>query len=159
MNPLDELKDIHLPASVDWWPLAPGWWVLAALILMVLALVVLKRSRSRKHRQLTQAAIISLNQLAQDKSLDKTEWLKALSSLLRQIVINFHGREAGAGLVGEDWLAYLDQRGGGQGFSQGVGQVIASQPYQRASDYDREALLRLVHQWIKRQRRGGVADA
>lgn len=159
MNPLDELKDIHLPASVDWWPLAPGWWVLVALILMVLALVVLKRSRSRKHRQLTQAAIISLNQLAQDKSLDKTEWLKALSSLLRQIVINFHGREAGAGLVGEDWLAYLDQRGGGQGFSQGVGQVIASQPYQQASDYDREALLRLVHQWIKRQRRGGGADA
>jgi hypothetical protein len=159
MNPLDELKDIHLPASVDWWPLAPGWWVLATLILMVLALVVLKRSRSRKHRQLTQAAIVSLNQLAQDKSLDNTEWLKALSSLLRQIVINFHGREAGAGLVGEDWLAYLDQQGGGQGFSQGVGQVIASQPYQQASDYDREALLRLVHQWIKRQRRGGVADA
>ena len=159
MNPLDELKDIHLPASVDWWPLAPGWWVLATLILMVLALVVLKRSRSRKHRQLTQAAIVSLDQLAQDKSLDNTEWLKALSSLLRQIVINFHGREAGAGLVGEDWLAYLDQQGGGQGFSQGVGQVIASQPYQQASDYDREALLRLVHQWIKRQRRGGVADA
>lgn len=159
MNPLDELKDIHLPASVDWWPLAPGWWGLATLTLMVLALVVLKRSRSRKHRQLTQAAIVSLNQLAQDKSLDNTEWLKALSSLLRQIVINFHGREAGAGLVGEDWLAYLDQQGGGQGFSQGVGQVIASQPYQQASDYDREALLRLVHQWIKRQRRGGVADA
>jgi len=159
MNPLDELKDIHLPTSVDWWPLAPGWWVLAALILVVLALLILKRSRNRKHRQLTQAAIGSLDQLAQDKTLDKAEWLKALSSLLRQIVINFHGREAGAGLVGKDWLAYLDRQGGGQEFSQGVGQVIASQPYQQSSDYDREALLKLVRQWVKSQRCGGSSDA
>lgn len=159
MNPLDQLKDIHLPATVNWWPLAPGWWALLVLLLALSGLIALKRARSRKHRQLVKAAVGSLDQLAQDKSLSQAEWLKALSTLLRQIVINMHGREAGAGLVGNDWLAYLDQHAGNQAFSQGVGKVLASQPYQPHSDYDREALLQLVRKWIKRQRRGGSSHA
>ena len=26
------LRDLHLPAEVGWWPLAPGWWVLIAIV-------------------------------------------------------------------------------------------------------------------------------
>lgn len=159
MNPLDELKDIHLPTAINWWPIAPGWWILLGLIALVFLLIAMKRSRNRKRRQLVQAAVSSLDILAQDKTLDAAQWLKALSTLLRQLVINFHGREAGAGLVGKDWLEYLDQKGGSRSFSEGVGQVLASQPYQQTSNYDREALLNLVRQWLKQQRRGGSKNA
>lgn len=33
-NPaLEQLRDIHLPQAVHWWPPAPGWWIVAALVL------------------------------------------------------------------------------------------------------------------------------
>ena len=32
-NPLVNLKDIHLPPPVSFWPPAPGWWILAVLLI------------------------------------------------------------------------------------------------------------------------------
>lgn len=36
-NPtLEQLRDIHLPEAVHWWPPAPGWWILALLLLTLI---------------------------------------------------------------------------------------------------------------------------
>ena len=35
-NPLVNLKDIHLPPPVPFWPPAPGWWILALLLISTL---------------------------------------------------------------------------------------------------------------------------
>ena len=48
-NPLDQLRDIHLPDALQWWPPAPGWWLLA--LFNILAFVYLGRYlRARYHR-------------------------------------------------------------------------------------------------------------
>ena len=42
----EQLRDIHLPEAVSWWPLAIGWWVLgflAIIAIAVLAYIVLRR--------------------------------------------------------------------------------------------------------------------
>ena len=39
-DPLAQLRDIHLPEAVSWWPLAPGWWILGALLIAGLAYTV-----------------------------------------------------------------------------------------------------------------------
>ena len=39
------LRDIHLPGDPSWWPPAPGWWMLA--LLLVAAHLVLVRRRER----------------------------------------------------------------------------------------------------------------
>jgi hypothetical protein len=44
-----ELRDIHVP-QVSWWPLAPGWWLLAALVLVAIVLFAW-RWRRRMHRR------------------------------------------------------------------------------------------------------------
>ena len=35
------LKDLHLPAEIGWWPLAPGWWGVIAVLAVVAAAVIL----------------------------------------------------------------------------------------------------------------------
>ncbi|HET9483332.1 MAG TPA: DUF4381 domain-containing protein, partial [Xanthomonadales bacterium] len=49
-----QLRDIHLPAEPSWWPPAPGWWLLA--ILVIAALVFLVRFAWRKRRELRRRA-------------------------------------------------------------------------------------------------------
>ncbi|MGV6806815.1 MAG: DUF4381 domain-containing protein [bacterium] len=49
-NPLDQLRDIHLPDPVAWWPPAPGWWllgiVIAILILLCVRWFILRRKQN-----------------------------------------------------------------------------------------------------------------
>ncbi|MGB1311376.1 MAG: DUF4381 domain-containing protein, partial [Leucothrix sp.] len=98
MNPLDQLRDIHLPSAVQWWPPAIGWWLLAALLLGVLVAVWMSYKKNKKQRKLVNHAMASLQELGRDTELDSQQWVQALSALLRRIAINLHGRQAVAGL-------------------------------------------------------------
>ena len=50
-NPaLEQLRDIHLPQAVHWWPPAPGWWIVAALLL-ALTIWLGRYLRARYRRQ------------------------------------------------------------------------------------------------------------
>ena len=155
MNPLDQLKDIHLPSEINWWPLAIGWWLAACLVLVLLVLLVVLFKKHRKKKQHLQRGLAPFDQLANNESLSSQDWLNELSILLRRIAINVHGRNDAAGLVGGDWLSYLDRSGSTNEFSQGVGKVLAEQPYQTDVDYDRESITKLARVWVKEQYKRG----
>jgi len=48
-NPLDQLKDIHLPEAVGFWPPALGWWLLAAVFVVILLTGILLYKRHQKN--------------------------------------------------------------------------------------------------------------
>jgi len=151
MNPLDQLRDIHLPDAVSWWPLAIGWWLVAALLLGMMLFFVWRLQRSKQQRHRVNHVMQSLDALDDDTDLSEQEWLQTLSALLRRIVINLHGRQATAGLVGKQWLEYLDQSTKNKDFSEGGGKLLATHPYQTHASYDRQVLLQLVRKWVKAQ--------
>jgi len=81
-NPLDQLRDIHLPEAISWWPPAPGWWILALAgsTLTVWLLRWLYRRYKAKHYR--RQALAQLREL--QAGSDSQEQLRALFVLLKQ---------------------------------------------------------------------------
>ncbi len=152
-QPALQLRDIHLPAEPGFWPPAPGWWILAALLLVLLvwvAWVATRRYRLHRQRQRILAMLGELEQETGDKATP--EKIAQISILLRRLALMRYSRQRVAPLTGKDWLNFLDESGGQGRFSQGPGQVLATGPYQPAlpADLDVQALGTLVRHWVKK---------
>jgi hypothetical protein len=81
-SPLDQLRDIHLPEPIGWWPLAPGWWILmigGCLLLSWLINVFYRRYSAKLYRR---QALKKLHQL--ESLEDSQQQLRALFELLKQ---------------------------------------------------------------------------
>ena len=65
MNPLDQLEPLITPAPVAWWPPAPGWWVVAALIPIALWVLWLTRQHWQPRRKPKEVAESPLDPLRQ----------------------------------------------------------------------------------------------
>lgn len=150
MNPGAELalRDIHLPEPISWWPLAPGWWILLGVVILLLCALIYSVYLWRSKRVLRQLQH-ELQQLKRtyQKNGDTAQTIKQLSVLLRRAGISYFPRHDVASLTGDNWLNFLDEISHGKDFSKGIGKVIRSGPYQRAQAIDSkqlEALFDLV---------------
>lgn len=59
-DPLAQLRDIHLPEPVSWWPPALGWWLTAALLVGLLLSAFLMWRRRRQRFGYRREALITL---------------------------------------------------------------------------------------------------
>jgi len=159
------LQDIHLPGEVAWWPPAPGWWLLAGLIVAGLALLALHYYRGRHQR----AALRALRavQARLEQGGEPVACLQSVSTVLRRFAMTTADladpSEPGtlppdtvAGLIGERWLQYLDGRWQRDEFTHGPGRLLLAAPYARARFVDRPQALELTAlcmDWVKAQPR------
>jgi len=157
-DPLAQLRDIHLPEPVSAWPPAPGWWVLTAIIL--LAVFYISKALIKRHQRMAfqQQAITELKQLGEQYQQQPGEYLQALNRLLKRTALICHPSQQVASLAGKEWLAFLDQSGSTQQFSQGAGQYLMDGPYAAPSENtltqdQLNMLAELAQHWLKRQRR------
>jgi len=147
------LRDIHLPEAVSWWPPAPGWWGLPALILL-LAIIYLFVRAWRRRRRLRNSAIQELKYIcdAFDRHHDSLRLVRELSVLLRRIAISYFPRSDVAALTGDEWLRFLDKSAdladGDQGFLKGPGRILNSGPYQARLEVDAQSLMVLCRRWV-----------
>ncbi len=153
VQPALQLRDIHLPGAPAFWPPAPGWWLVAAALIGLLAwagFIALRRYRLRRRRQRVLAVLARLEAgLAGERT---PENLAQLSLLLRRLALMRFPRRRVAALTGNAWLRFLDESGGNGRFSQGPGQVLATGPYRRSlpPDLDAAGLASLVRAWVEK---------
>ena len=153
MNPTAtlELRDIHAAAAPALWPPAPGWWLLAVLLIALLAVGSLWLLRRYRAYRLKRQIMDELDALS-DSNIDinKEEFLMKLSILLRRIALRRYSREQVASLTGSDWLQFLDATGGNGDFEHGIGQVLEVGPYRPQNrELPAGELLALARRWIK----------
>lgn len=95
---LDRLHDLVLPPAVPWWPLAPGWYLVLALALVVAAWGAL---RVWKHWQLNAYRREAMRELA------LLESSAAIAELLRRSALAIAPRTEIAEKTGSAWLDWL----------------------------------------------------
>jgi hypothetical protein len=152
MNPILDLKDIHEPEAIGWWPPAIGWWLLAITIpLLIVLLAWLYKRLTRKTAIKTASKILA--QIKQDTARDNLRKLCDLSMLIRRVAISVSPRDKAAGLTGRQWLAFLDTSVTGMPFSEGIGQLLADAPYRKTQPTELEIsqLITLCEDWLKAQ--------
>jgi len=110
---LPVLRDIHLPAPPPSWPSAPGWWLLGALVLLLLgfAFVMWRRRRRRLQRARRLLAELDALQPVTADAAGVPAYLAALSQFLRRVARAV--RADAANLSGADWIGFLDRHGDG----------------------------------------------
>lgn len=150
MNPFENipLRDIHGAPAVPWWPPAPGWWVVAVLVSLLLAYLTYLGIRRLRRRRKASAILSELDSVGvrYAQQQDPVGLARELSMFVRRLAL-LYDRQQVSGLYGPPWLRYLDESGATSGFTRGVGRVLADAPYQSAVSFDAPALLSLVRAW------------
>jgi hypothetical protein len=157
-NPLEALRPLHAAPPPALWPPAPGWWVLAVLLLCLLAVAVVWSWRRYRQYRFRHQVYSEIDRMTDVYSTDNaSEYLAGMGILLRRIALRRYPAEQVAALTGTDWLQFLDTTGGAGEFSNGVGQLLEHGPYARHVDAVPAAeLAALVRRWA-RQNLGAAA--
>jgi len=150
-NPLDQLRDIHLPDPVGIWPPAPGWWVVAALLLIMICIASLLAYQRYRRNAYRRAAI---HRLAEIDALrihgEHQQYLQQLNQLLKQTALAVNERTSISSLTGKDWLLFLNNSADTQAFTDGAGSILEDGPYRNHIETgDLKALHQLAEQWIR----------
>jgi hypothetical protein len=123
------LRDIHLPDPVSWWPPAPGWWIVAALLMVGAGLAAIVAWRRRTRVQRRALAMLDGLQRRYRGDGDAAALARGLSTLLRRLALECAPRREVAGLTGNRWLEWLDRGLPGEPFSRGIGRLLTDAPY------------------------------
>jgi len=149
------LRDIHVPFA-DWWPPAPGWWIVALLALIALFGLWRFAQRAFIQRRRRRTILAAWAEVREGllETADASSLARA-SEFMRRVALASYPREKVAGLSGDAWLSFLDETGGGEGFRNGPGHVIGSAAYRPDAgvDVDADALVDLIRRWLTRQLR------
>lgn len=152
---LAQLRDIHLPAPIGWWPLAPGWYGLAGLILLMILTGLFFFHRHYLNGRAKRHALRLLESYRQQYPHSANSQLTSarVSELLKRVALVYFPRQKVAGLQGDSWLSFLNNTATGLDFKQ-IQTELLQLPYQPASsDINLNLLFTLAKSWISQRRK------
>ena len=151
---LAQLRDIHLPDAIGWWPLAPGWYLLLILVLFMGVIISVGFVKHYLNGRAKRHALRLVGAYQQEYRTHGNAQLSAarLSELLKRVALVYFPRKNVASLQGEAWIVFLNSTSKKLDFHT-VRNELLHMPYQPAITGDLHLLFTMTRAWIK-QRRG-----
>jgi len=151
-DPLAQLRDIHLPPPIGWWPPAPGWWLLAVLVSIALLAIVVwagRRYRQHRYRRFALRQLRALHRQWQTQR-DDAQFVQAINRLLKQCALAAFPPSEVAILSGAEWLEFLDRRLRKPRFTEPNLRALANIYRPAPPDIPAEVLFAAAEYWIRR---------
>ena len=106
-NPaLAAMKDIQPPEPIGAWPLAYGYWLLMAVIIVTIIACAFWLIKRHRHSAAKREAIAQLNRL----DIHHKQLAIEVNALLKRSAMSYTPRENIASLDGDSWYAWLRQQ-------------------------------------------------
>lgn len=139
---LEQLRDVHLPNDVSWWPLAPGWWIIIGLVTIIAILLIVKAYLKKRHYRFARYAIAELEQL---KHSTEPRWLAKSQNIMRRLGLCYVDEAELGQLSQTEWLDFLKQTNR-QSLSVETINAFVDLPYKPATATDKLDKTVILHQ-------------
>jgi len=123
---LQNLNDIVVSAPAAWWPLAPGWYLLAACLVALLVFLALHQGRRWRQNRYRRQALQELSSIREAGAAGRA---RELPALLKRTALSAWPRASVASLSGAAWHRFLDETAGMDSFRAGSGATLDSLAY------------------------------
>jgi len=164
---LAQLADIHLPAEVSYWPPAPGWWVLALLLLGSGFYLIHRIMQLRNLRLVCKHALAELDTCyqrftgAEDDDLGtlRLRYVNEFNSVIRRVALVHFPQANVASLGGDAWVDFIRQKGDSSGLNDEIAAALSFGRFQTQCDVDVDAMNSLGQTWITSLYLGNQKDS
>lgn len=153
MNPqqlLEQLRPLHEPIEPSWWPLALGWWLCAALIVIISAAAyIMIRKIMRKTLVKRNARKLFKNITGDfERHQDISLLTRNISELCKRVLLAREQRAAVASLSQQKLIAVLEKNAKGKEIGPALRELLAGNIYQKNAMPDAIALIADTKTWI-----------
>ena len=143
------LKDIYLPDPIGLWPLAPGWWLLIILVLVLIGTAIWFWQYDRKYgapkRQARDLIVGAYTQWKIDQNNE--HYCETINQSLKRYW-RLYNKDAVA-LSGKDWVLALNRIGQSPIFTGDLAHSLASGPYRPTAYIPHAELQEAALRWLK----------
>ncbi len=154
---LAQLADIHLPEPVSLWPPAPGWWILALLLLVALIFAVRWIQQLRTRKKICEHALAELDKCYQqllagdqtDLNELKLRYVNQINSVLRRVALVHYPQSRVASLGGKEWVDFIREKGESSLLNEELATTLALGRFQARCDVDADVLDQMSRAWVR----------
>lgn len=161
---LAQLADIHLPEPVSYWPPAIGWWVLAAIAVVLLIILLRKFANMRRQQKICQYALAELQRCYDGYShgepavidQSKLDYVNQFNTVIRRVALVHYPQANAASLDGASWVDFIRQKGESSLLTDEIAEALQHGRFQTKCNVDVDAMQSFGEQWIESLYKGGA---
>lgn len=153
---LAQLADIHLPEPVSFWPPAPGWWILAALLLALAIWGVTKGLAASRYRKIKAHALAELDRCYQsyaansdlEQNILQLQFVNDANSVFKRVALYHFDNAEIASLGGSRWVDFMKRAGNAQLLDDQIAEALSFGRFRTKIDVDVDKFYEFGKQWI-----------